>query len=150
MEFIMEKRINIQEVTPAGYKAMMALENYACDTSVNPIYREMIKIRVSQINGCAYCVDMHTKDARELGESERRIYALSAWRESPLFSDEERAILSLTDEMANISVKGVAAETYDKLKKYFDDQTIAEMIMINVAINSWNRIAVSTHLQHKN
>ncbi len=141
------KRVNIHEAAPEGYKAMMALENYVGTTGINPIIREMIKIRASQINGCAYCIDMHTEDARALGETEKRIYALSAWRESPLFSDEERAVLAFTEEMAHISAKGVSEETYDNIKKYFNDKSIAEIIMINVTINSWNRIAVSTHSQ---
>ncbi len=144
---MLTKRINIKDVTPDGYEAMMALENYIGSVKINPIQREMIKIRASQINGCAYCIDMHTEDARALGETEKRIYALSAWHESPLFTDEERAILAFTDEMAHISVKGVTEATYVNLKKYFDDKTIAEIIMINVTINSWNRIAISTHSQ---
>ena len=144
------KRVKIKDAAPNGYKAMMALENYICNVKMNPIYREMIKIRASQINGCAYCIDMHAKDAKEIGETERRIYALSAWRESPLFSDEERAILAATDEITRISSKGLSEETYNNLKKYFDDRTIADIIMINVTINSWNRIAVSTHSQHEN
>jgi len=138
--------MSLKEVNPDGYKAMLALEKYIGSTNINPIHREMIKIRASQINGCAYCIDMHTEDARKLGESEKRIYALSAWRESPLFSDEERAILSFTEEIANISHVGVKDETYQNLKKYFDEKSITEIIMINVTINSWNRIAVSTHL----
>jgi AhpD family alkylhydroperoxidase len=142
---MLTKKINVKDVTPDGYEAMMALENYIGSVKINPIQREMIKIRASQINGCAYCIDMHTEDARALGETEKRIYALSAWHESPLFTEEERAILAFTDEMAHISVKGVTEETYDNLKKYFDDKTIAEIIMINVTINSWNRIAISTH-----
>ena len=141
------KRIKIKDVTPSGYEAMMALENYIGTTEINPVHREMIKIKASQINGCAYCIDMHTEDARRLGETEKRIYALSAWRESPLFSDEERAILEFTEEMTNISYNGVSEETYDNLKKYFDDKAVGEIIMINVTINSWNRIAVSTHSQ---
>ncbi len=141
------KRTSVKEAVPDGYKAMLGLEDYIGATSINPVHREMIKIRASQINGCAYCIDMHTEDARALGETEKRIYALSAWRESPLFTDEERAILAFTEEMANIPVKGVSEDTYYNLKKYFDDKGIGEIIMINVTINSWNRIAVSTHMQ---
>lgn len=144
------KRFRIKNVAPDGYKAVLALENYICNSKLNPVYREMIKIRASQINGCAYCIDMHTKDARELGESERRIYALSAWRESPLFNEEERALLAATEEITNISVKGLSEETYGNLNKYFDQETIADIILINITINSWNRIAVSTHSQHDN
>ena len=144
------KRFRIKDIIPDGYKAVLSLENYICKSEINPVYREMIKIRASQINGCAYCIDMHSKDARELGESERRIYALSAWRESPLFNDEERALLAATEEITNISDKGLTEETYNNLIKYFDQQTIADIILINVTINVWNRIAVSTHSQHDN
>ncbi len=146
----MNDRVKIKNAAPAGYEAMMALENYIGKTGLKPIYRELIKIRASQINGCAYCIDMHTKDARDLGETERRIYALSAWYESPLFSDEERALLAATEEITNISVKGVSEETYLNLKKYFDDKSVAEIIMVNVTINSWNRIAIASHSQHDN
>ena len=142
-----KNRVKVKEAAPDGYQAMMALENYIGTTKINPSLREMIKIRASQINGCAYCIDMHTEDARALGETEKRIYALSAWRESPLFTDEERAVLAFTEEMAQISVKGISEETYDNMKKYFNDKSIAEIIMLNVTINSWNRIAISTHLQ---
>ncbi len=144
----MTKRIKLKNVAPSAYEAMSALENYIAHAALKPIYRELIKIRASQINGCAYCIDMHTKDARDLGESERRIYALSAWRESPLFSDEERALLAATEEITNISSKGLSEETYDNLKKHFEDRSIADIIMINVTINSWNRIAVSLHTKH--
>lgn len=143
----MQKRIKVDNIVPDGYKAMMALENYVGTTNINPIHREMIKIRASQINGCAYCIDMHTEDAMALGEIEKRIYALSAWRESPLFTDEEKAFLAFTEEMVHISDKGISDETYDNLKKYFNDKSIGEIIMINVTINSWNRIAISTHSQ---
>ena len=104
---MLTKRFRIKEIIPDGYKAVLSLENYICKSKINPVYREMIKIRASQINGCAYCIDMHTKDARELGESDRRIYALSAWRESPLFNDEERALLAATEEITNISDNGL-------------------------------------------
>ncbi len=143
---MLTQRMSLKKVNPEGYKAMMALDNYSGTTNINPIHREMIKIRASQINGCAYCIDMHTEDARKLGETEKRIYALSAWKESPLFSDEEKAILAFTEEVVHISVDGVKDETYQNLKKYFDDKSISEIIMINVTINSWNRIAISTHL----
>lgn len=146
---MLTKRINIKEVSPDAYKAMMALENYIEKANLNPLYKELIKIRSSQINGCAYCIDMHTRDAKKLGESERRIYALSVWHESPLFSEEERTLLSATDEITNLSIKGLSEETYNNLKKYFDPLAIAELIMIVITINSWNRIAVSTHMEYE-
>lgn len=146
---MLTKRINIKEVSPEAYKAMMALENYIEKANLNPLYKELIKIRSSQINGCAYCIDMHTRDAKKLGESERRIYALSVWHESPLFSEEERTLLSATDEITNLSIKGLSEETYNNLTKYFDPLAIAEIIMIVITINSWNRIAVSTHMEYE-
>ena len=139
------KRVSVKDAAPKGYKAMLVLEDYMPETKINPIQRELIKIRASQINGCAYCIDLHTKDARDLGESERRIFALSAWRESPLFTEEERAIFAATEEITNISSKGLSDEAYNNLAKYFDESTIADIIMVNVTINAWNRIAVSTH-----
>jgi len=141
------KRISVKESAPNGYKAMLVLDDYTSEAKIEPRIRELIKIRASQINGCAYCIDMHTKDSRSLGESERRIYALSAWRESPLFDDKERAMLAATDEMTNISFSGLTEETYVNLSKYFDARTIADLILLNVTINAWNRIAVSTHLK---
>lgn len=124
---------------------MMALEDYAGRTKINPLYREFIKIRASQINGCVYCIELHNKDALVLGECERRIYDLSAWRESTLFSGEERALPAAGEEITNISFKDLSEETYGNLKKYFNDEIISDIIMINVTINSWNRIAVSCH-----
>lgn len=143
----MDKRIKVKQVTPGAYKGMNVLEDHISKSKLDPLYKELARIKASQINGCAYCVDMHTEDARKLGASEKKIYAVSAWRESPLFNDEERAILAFTEEVTNISARGVSDETYNNLTKYFDDESIADLIMINVVVNGWNRIAVSTHLQ---
>ncbi len=138
------KRISIKDIEPAAYKAMMALENYGQSCPLNPILKELIKMRASQINGCAYCLDMHTEDALKLGESPRRIFALSVWHESHLFSEEERALLHLTEEVTRISEKGVTDETYNKAVGIFDEQMTAQIIMLIITINAWNRIAVST------
>jgi AhpD family alkylhydroperoxidase len=105
----------------------------------------MIKIRASQINGCAYCIDMHTQEALKLGEKQRRIFALSAWKESPLFTEEERAILQLTEEVTMISKHGVSNETYNNVLKFYSENELAQIIMQVVIINSWNRIAISTN-----
>lgn len=144
----MKTRIDIQAIEPNAYTAMFALEGYVRSTQLNFTWRELIKIRASQINGCAYCIEMHTADARKHGETESRIYALSAWRESPLFTDEERALLMLTEEVTLIANHGLSDGTYTELQKYFDDITIAQAIMQVVTINSWNRIAVSTRKIH--
>jgi AhpD family alkylhydroperoxidase len=128
---------------------MAALQAYGNQTQVSALHREMIKIRASQVNGCAYCIQSHTADARKLGESEQRIYALSAWWESPLFSEEERAILALTDEVSLIADDGVTDETYKAAVTFFGEKVTAQLIMLIITINAWNRIAISTHMVHK-
>lgn len=145
----MKKRISISDLEPGAYKAMMALENYSKSTQVTPRIKELIKIRASQINKCAYCIDMHTEDAVKIGESERRIYALSAWQESHLFSDQERTVLQLTEEVTNISDKGVSEDTYNRVLSHFSENVTAQIIMLIVVINAWNRIAVSTKMIYK-
>ena len=144
----MKQRMSIDKVDPNALGAMMALENYARQTTLEPALKELIKIRASQINSCAYCLEMHTADARKLGESEARIYALSAWRESPLFTEEERALLAITEEITRLCEHGVSDETFERLKAKFDETTVAHIIMQVVVINAWNRIAIATRLQH--
>lgn len=143
----MNKRINIEEIEPAGYKSMFPLEQYIATTKVLKTHKELIKIRASQINGCAFCIDMHTKDARKHGETEQRIYLLNAWRETDFFTEEERVVLALTEEITLISQGGLSDETYQKAKAIFDDQYIAQLIMVVVAINGWNRISIATQKQ---
>ena len=143
----MDKRINIEEIEPAAFKAMYALANYMGTTKLSKTHAELVKIRASQVNGCAFCINMHTKDARKNGETEQRIYLLNAWRETELFTEEERVVLAMTEEITLISNAGLSNETYKKAKALFDDQYIAQIIMMVVTINSWNRIAISTQLQ---
>ncbi|MFP7657803.1 carboxymuconolactone decarboxylase family protein [Chryseobacterium proteolyticum] len=143
----MSARVNIAKTDAAAYKAMMGLEGYLQTISLNPIQKELIKIRASQINGCAFCLDMHTKDAVKYGETPQRIYLLNAWREAlELFTEEEQILLAMTEEITLISHKGLTEETYQKAKTFFDDNQIAQIIMAIVTINGWNRIAISTHL----
>ncbi|MDQ3290107.1 MAG: carboxymuconolactone decarboxylase family protein [Bacteroidota bacterium] len=142
----METRMNMQEVQPQAYKAMFGLESYLQTTQLQKLHKELIKIRASQINGCAFCLDMHTKDARKLGETEQRIYLLNAWKETDLFTEEEKAILALTEEITLIHQKGVTDETYKAAEKLFSREYLAQIIMAIITINSWNRIAVSTRL----
>jgi AhpD family alkylhydroperoxidase len=146
---VLTERLNIKALEPDAYKAMHVLEAYLKNCDISPVHRELVKIRASQINGCAYCIQLHAGDARKLGETEHRIYALSAWKESPLFSDEERALLALTEEVTLIAGHGVSDETYNNMLQYFDEKTIAQIIMLIITINAWNRIAVATHLVHK-
>lgn len=144
----MDKRININTVEPHAYKAMFALEGYLAQAEISKSLKELIKIRASQINNCAYCLDMHTKDALKYGESAERLFILSAWHEAgKFFSEEERVALKMTEEITQISQHGLSDETYQKALKVFSEKQIAEIIMAIVTINAWNRIAVSTQLQ---
>ncbi len=145
----MKTRFDMEKTVPALYASMLALEGVVRKTPLNRAYKELMKIRASQINSCAFCIEMHTAEARKHGETESRIYALSAWRESPVFTDEERALLALTDEVTLISNKGLSDKTYSELRKYFDEETIAQAIMQVVTINAWNRIAVSSRMMHE-
>jgi AhpD family alkylhydroperoxidase len=146
MENKMENRVNISQVEPEAYKAMYGLEKYLASTSLSPTHKELIKIRASQINGCAFCIDMHTKDARKLGETEQRIYLLNAWRETNLFTEEEKAILALTEEVTLIS-KHVSDVTYQNAAKLFGENYLAQIIMMIVTINAWNRIAITSGME---
>jgi len=143
----MEKRVNINETEPQAFKAMYALEGYLATAQLSKTHKELIKIRASQINGCAFCIDMHTKDALKNGETQQRIFLLNAWRETDLFTDEEKVILSMTEEITLIHQHGLSAGTYKKAEQYFDKNGIAQVIMAIATINTWNRIAVSTQLE---
>jgi AhpD family alkylhydroperoxidase len=143
----MEKRININDIEPQAFKAMFALENYLANTQLSKINKELIKIRTSQINGCAFCIDMHTKDALKYGETTQRIFLLNAWRETDLFTAEEKVILAMTEEITLIHKHGLSNETYQKATALFDKNQIAQIIMAIGTINTWNRIAISTQLE---
>jgi AhpD family alkylhydroperoxidase len=138
------------KVQPAAYEAMDVLDSYVEKADINPLHKELIKIRASQINGCAYCLNSHSKDARKLGETEQRIYVLSAWREAKnLFSEEEQAILALTEEITRISEHGVSEEVFNKAIELFGEQKTAQIYMAVITINAWNRIGVGLHMQPK-
>lgn len=142
----MYKRINIGELHPEAYKSILVLENFIAHSALQPLHWELIKIRASQLNGCAYCIDKHTKDARKKGESEQRIYALNAWRETPFFTIEEQAILAITEEVTFIS-QHVKDETYEKALAALGKEYLALVIMAAALINLWNRVGISTGLQ---
>ncbi|GAA4158726.1 carboxymuconolactone decarboxylase family protein [Chryseobacterium ginsenosidimutans] len=143
----MSTRFDMATTDKAAYKALLGLEGYLQNISLNHIQKELIKIRASQINGCAFCLDMHTKDAMKYGETPQRIFLLNAWREAKeLFTEEEQVILEMTEEITLISQKGLTEETYYKAKQVFDEATIAQIIMAIITINAWNRIGISTHL----
>lgn len=139
----MEDRINIQKVEPAAYQAMFGLEKYLSTSKLDPILLELIKMRTSQINGCAFCLNMHSADARKKGETEQRLYVLPAWRETKLFTEKEQAVLALTEEVTLIS-NHVSDATYNKAASLFDANELAQIIMAIVTINAWNRIAITS------
>lgn len=142
----MEQRVNIEKTQGDAWKAMYALAVVVSKTSLTPIQKHLIMIRASQINSCAFCINMHTKEALKLGETQQRIFLLNAWKETNLFTDEEKAILALTEEVTLISENGVKDETYKQAQNFFDEQTIGEIIMSIVVMNAWNSMAVSTQM----
>jgi AhpD family alkylhydroperoxidase len=142
----MEKRLNLNELQPKAYKAMLGLEAYLHTSELNKTHINIIKTRASQINGCAYCLDMHTKESINSGETLQRLFVLSAWRETDLFTEEEKAVLALTEELTVIQQHGVTDATYKKAVDLFGENYVAQIIMAVIAINGWNRIAISTHL----
>ncbi len=145
----MSERINIKKLEPKAYEAMFGLEKYLSTSKLSKTILELIKIRASQINGCAYCIDIHTKDAIKYGENPRRIFAVSAWWESPLFDEKEQIVLKMTEEVTLVADKGLTTKTYNLAKTIFDDNEIAQIIMQIAIINTWNRIAVSTRMIHE-
>jgi AhpD family alkylhydroperoxidase len=124
-------------------RAMLGLQKEVESSGLERPLMELVKIRASQINGCAYCIDMHTKDARAIGETEQRIYALNAWREAPFYSDRERAALAWTEAVTLIADTHVPDDVYERVRQHFDEQELVALTFALVAINGWNRLAVS-------
>ena len=141
----MNKRLNVKQVSPSAYKAMLAFDAWSESTAISTVHRDLIKIRASQINGCTYCIDMHALEAREHGETERRIYALTSWRETPFFTEEEKAVLALTEE-ATLIANRVSDETYNNAVQLLGEKYVADVLMAIIVINAWNRIGVATNL----
>lgn len=135
-------RLNGSKTFPKGYEAMMALQQVVNEGSLGHQLLELVKIRASQINGCAYCLDMHTKDAIALGETPERLHLLAAWHEAPYYSDRERAALSWCEALTNIAQTGAPDHVFDGLAKLFSPREIMELTFAIVTINSWNRLAV--------
>lgn len=138
----MEPRLNYPRQSPEAVRAMYALETHLATSSLESSLRELVKIRASQINGCAFCIDMHTKDARAAGETEQRIYALNAWRETPFFNDRERAALAWTEAVTRIG-DGVSDELFESAKHHFSEKEMVDLTWSIAAINAWNRLAIS-------
>jgi len=139
---MMEARLNAQKLSHEPQQAMFALERYVAKTKLDPGLRHLVKIRASQINGCAFCIDMHTKEARADGETEQRIYALNAWRETPFFTDRERIALAWAEAVTKIS-HGVSDEVYEQAHAEFGDQDLVDLTWAVASINAWNRMAIS-------
>jgi AhpD family alkylhydroperoxidase len=140
----MESRLNPAKASPAAYHAMLALESYVGKLFASePLLLELVKMRSSQINGCAYCLDMHSKDARAKGESEQRLYALNAWRETPFFSERERAALGWAEALTLVAEAHVPDEVFEKTRKHFSEEELMNLSLAIVAINGWNRLAIA-------
>lgn len=140
----MQPRIGTyRKLAPGPMQAMAQFERYVHECGLEPKLIELIKVRASQINGCAYCLDMHTKDARAIGESEQRLYALNAWRETPFFSEQERAALAWTEAVTLVADGQVPDEVYEQVCQHFTEQEVVDLTVAIVAINSWNRFAIS-------
>src|ERR1700743_26285 len=139
----MEPRVDYQKAFPEGVQGMLHLEAIIRRCGLEPSLYELVKIRASQMNGCAYCIDMHTKDARAKGETEQRIYALSAWHEAPFFSERERAALAWTEAITNIQDGHAHEEVYMQARLQFNAEELAKLTFAITQINSWNRIAIA-------
>jgi len=142
------QRLSVHDVDPKAYEAVLGLERYVRSSGLDKPLYELIKIRASQLNGCAYCLDMHNRDARAGGEDQRRLDVLSAWREAPeLFTERERAALAFTEAVTLIGDNGVPDDVWDDARKHFDDAGVVHLLMAASVINVWNRLAISTHQQ---
>ena len=139
----MEPRINFYKAAPDAVAAMHGLEHAVNQSGIELSLRELVKLRVSQMNGCAYCIDMHSKDARAAGETEQRIYALNAWHETPFFSDRERAALEWAEKITNIGADHVPDDVFFHVREYFDEAELVNLTLAIVAINGWNRLAIA-------
>ncbi|MFA5468595.1 MAG: carboxymuconolactone decarboxylase family protein [Sphaerochaetaceae bacterium] len=138
-------RINYSEVSPEAAAVLINLEKYIYSTGLEHSLLELVKMRSSQINGCAYCIDMHTKDARSRGETEQRLYALNAWREAPFYTDRERAALEWTEAVTKISEHKTTDAVYEIARSQFSEKELVDLTFAIVSINSWNRLAISFH-----
>lgn len=139
----MKQRIDYFKTAPEGAGILVKLEGYIRESGLEPDLIELVKLRASQLNGCAYCIDMHTKDARSHGESEQRLYGISAWREAPFYSPRERAALAWAEEITLISHNQVPDQVYAEVRQFFSQRELVDLTFAIIAINSWNRLAIS-------
>jgi AhpD family alkylhydroperoxidase len=139
----MEARIDLAKHAPAVGRAMYALEKSMRELGLEPSLLELVRLRASQINGCAYCIDMHTKDARAAGETEQRLYTLAVWHETPFFTDREHAALEWTETVTQIAEAHIPDDVYERVRGQFNEAEIAALTLAIIAINGWNRLAVA-------
>jgi AhpD family alkylhydroperoxidase len=139
----MKPRLNYATASPDGYQAMLGLEKYLRECGLEESLLHLIKLRASQINGCAFCLDMHWKDLRAIGENEQRLYSLDAWRECPYYSDRERAALEWTEAVTLITNGHVPDEIYERVRPHFTEKEIVDLTLAVATINAWNRLAIS-------
>lgn len=139
----MSQRVSYYEIAPEGMKIMMEMEKYTKKTTINRNLRELIKIRVAQINGCAYCLNMHTADARKMGETEQRLYCVSAWKECEFYTEAEKVALELTEHVTLIPTKRVPDELYQRVREHYDERQYVDLVLIINQINCWTRISIA-------
>jgi AhpD family alkylhydroperoxidase len=143
----MVHRLNAFQASPKAYQAMAALESFVASCGLEKPLLLLVKMRASQINGCAYCLDMHSKDARALGESEQRLYLLNAWREAPFYTERERAALQWTEAVTLVAEDHVPDEVYERVAKQFSEQELGNLTLAIATINSWNRLCISFRVE---
>jgi len=139
----MKPRMNFYQAAPETMKALMALENQIASSGLEQSLMELVRTRASQINGCAFCIDMHTKDARKRGETEQRLYLLDAWREAPCYTDRERAALAWTEAVTLISETHAPDDLYNEVRAHFSEAETVNLTVLIGAINTWNRLSIS-------
>jgi len=139
----MEPRIDYLKLARGAYHAMLGIEHYLQQSGLEESLQNLIKLRVSQVNGCAYCIDMHWKDLRAAGESEQRLYGLDAWEESPYYTDRERAALAWAESVTNIQEGHVPDAVFERVKEFFNEKELADLTLAVTAINSWNRLSIA-------
>ncbi|MEM0075692.1 MAG: carboxymuconolactone decarboxylase family protein [Conexivisphaerales archaeon] len=139
----MQARIDYRKVAPGAREAMLALERYVDSSGLESSLLNLVKIRASQINGCAWCLDMHTKDARAEGETEQRIYSLSAWADTPFYSEREKAALKWTEAVTLVSISHVPDDIFEEVRRYFTEKEMVDLTLAIIAINGWNRLNVA-------
>ena len=145
---MMQQRLSLPKIAPNAYKALGGVETYLRACGLEPRLIQLVKMRASQINGCAYCLDMHSREARHVGETEQRLYLLDAWQESSLYSERERAALAWTEALTRIAETHAPDETYEALLAHFNEKEIVDLTVLVGQINLWNRVAISLRNQH--